>query len=87
VDRTEECADVLVEFAWQNGLGPWAAAGKIWQRWVRFGRGEVEGSLAQMQLERRSARPVEKEEDATAPIITTLDADRMAGSRVTRLLV
>jgi hypothetical protein len=49
VDRTEECADLLVDFARQNGLGPWAAAGKIWQGWVRFGRGEVEGALAQMR--------------------------------------
>ena len=49
VDRTSECADLLIEFARQNGLGPWAAAGKIWQGWVRFGRGEVEGALAQMR--------------------------------------
>jgi class 3 adenylate cyclase/tetratricopeptide (TPR) repeat protein len=49
VDRTGECADLLVEFARQNGLGPWAAAGKVWQGWVRFGRGEVEGALAQMR--------------------------------------
>jgi class 3 adenylate cyclase len=49
VDRTGECADLLVEFAKQNGLGPWASAGKIWQGWVRFGRGEVGGALAQMR--------------------------------------
>jgi class 3 adenylate cyclase len=49
VDRTAECADLLVDFAKQNGLGPWAAAAKIWQGWVRFERGEGEGALAQMR--------------------------------------
>jgi DNA-binding winged helix-turn-helix (wHTH) protein len=49
VARTEECADLLVEFARQNGLGPWAAAGKVWQGWVRFSRGEAEGAVALMR--------------------------------------
>jgi class 3 adenylate cyclase/predicted ATPase len=49
VDRTAECADLLVDFARQNGLGPWAAAGKIWQGWVRFERGGGAGALAQMR--------------------------------------
>jgi hypothetical protein len=49
VDRVAECADLLVDFARQNGLGPWAAAGKIWQGWVRFERGEGEDALAQMR--------------------------------------
>jgi tetratricopeptide (TPR) repeat protein len=48
VAATAECADLLVEFARQNGLGPWSAAGKIYQGWVRFERGESESALAQM---------------------------------------
>jgi predicted ATPase len=49
LNLTDEHANRLIEFASRNGLGPWSAAGLIWQGWVRFSRGEREIGAAQMR--------------------------------------